>query len=147
MSIINLSSCLCVASGETLMGVHSICSPWPRNSNPVTVEQGTFHHSSTLPAISMDFQKIKKTKQLTPSPRSSSHDQPDGEQPDTAPRPGIVLPTHRQPFPRYHVHQFVSIRPLAFPNHQLYNFLPFDTCPRNGGPVQPTPQGEHDQTK
>ena len=41
-------------------GVHSICGPWPRNSNLVTVEQGTFHHSSTLPAISMDFQKIKK---------------------------------------------------------------------------------------
>ena len=38
-------------------GVHSICSPWPRNSNLVTVEQGTFHHSSTLPAISMDFKR------------------------------------------------------------------------------------------
>ena len=63
-------------------GLHSICGPWPRNSNLVTVEQGTFHHSSTLPAISMDFQKIgkkqQKTKQLTPSPRSSSHDQPEG---------------------------------------------------------------------
>ena len=65
-----------------------------------------------------------------------------GEQPDTAPRPGIVLPTQRQPFPRYHVHQFVSIRPLAFPNHQLYNLLPFDTRPRNGGTVQPTPRGD-----
>ena len=59
VSIINLSSCLWVASGETLMGDHSICGPWPRNSNPVTVELGTFRHSSTLPAISMDFQKIK----------------------------------------------------------------------------------------
>ena len=63
-------------------GVHSICGPWPCNSNLVTVEQGTFHHSSTLPAISMDFQKKKKTekktKQLTPSTRSSSHDQPEG---------------------------------------------------------------------
>ena len=39
--------------------VHSICGPWPRNSNVVTVELGTFRHSSTLPAISMDFQKIK----------------------------------------------------------------------------------------
>ena len=72
MSIINLSSCLYVALGETLMGVHSICGPWPRNSNLVTVDLGTFRHSSTLPAISMDFQKIKKTKQLTPSPRSTS---------------------------------------------------------------------------
>ena len=62
-------------------GAHSICGPWPRNSNLVTVEQGTFHHSSTLPAIFMDFPKEKtkkKTKQLTPSPRSSSHDQPEG---------------------------------------------------------------------
>ena len=149
VSIINLSSCLCVASGETLMGgVHSICGPWPRNSNLVTVEQGTFHHSSPLPAISMDFHKIKKKQ-------SNWHHLPDcpamtsqrGEQPDTAPRPGIVLPTHRQPLPRYHIHQFVVISPLAFPNHHLYNLLPLDTRPRNGGPVQPIPQGEHDQTK
>ena len=56
-SIINLSSCLCVALGETLMGDHSICGPWPRNSNLVTVKQGTFRHSSTLPVISMDFSK------------------------------------------------------------------------------------------
>ena len=125
-------------------GVHSICGPWPRNSNLVTVEQGTFHHSSTLPAISMDFQKKKKTKkktkQLTPSPRSSSHDQP--EWGATGHRP-----TPRQPFPRYYIHQFVSISPLAFPNHHLYNLLPFDTRTRNEGAVQPTPQGEHDQTK
>ena len=58
---INLSSCLCVASGETLMGDHSICGPWARNYNPVTVELETFRHSCTLPVISMDFQKDKKT--------------------------------------------------------------------------------------
>ena len=56
VSIINLSSFLCVASGENLLWGPSICGPWPRNSNPVTVELGnTFHHSSTLPLISMDF--------------------------------------------------------------------------------------------
>ena len=39
------------------------------------------------PSITMDFQKIrKKTKQLTPSPRSSSHDQPGGRSNRTPPR-------------------------------------------------------------
>ena len=76
-------------------GVRSICGPWPRNSNLVTGEQGTLHHSSILPAISMDFQKKrKKTKQLTPSPRSSSHDQPEGGA--TGHRPA---PRHRPPNP------------------------------------------------
>ena len=74
---------MCCIGRNLRGGFHIICGPWPRNSNLVTVEQGTFHHSSTLPAISMDFKREKKnkkqkTKQLTPSPRSSSHDQPEG---------------------------------------------------------------------
>ena len=66
----------------------------------------------------MDFQKIKKTKNkaidtisriVQPWPARGE------EQPDTAPRPGIVLPTHRQPFPRYHVHQFYVNQATRFP--------------------------------
>ena len=119
---------------KPLWGVHSICGPWPRNSNLVTVEKGTFHHSSTLPAISMDFQKIKKTKQLTPSPRSSSQRRSPASR-HRPPNPSSTISS------KYHVHQFVSIRPLAFPNHQLYNLLPFDTRPRNEGAMQPSPRG------
>ena len=131
-------------------GIHSICGPWPRNFNLVTVEQGTFHHSSTLPAISMDFQKKKNKKQinwhhLSDRPAmTSQRGGATGHRPASRQRPPNPSSTVSS---KYHIHQFVSIRPLAFPNNQLYNLLPFDTCPRNGDPVQPTPQGEHDQTK
>ena len=138
VSVINLSSCLCCI-GRNPHGDHSICGPWPRNSNPVTVELGTFRHSSILPAISMDFQKDKK--QLTRSPRSASHDQPEGEQPDTTPGPGIVLPTSSSAVSsKYHIHQILLISPLAFPNPQLHNLLPFDTRPRNEA-LGSTPRG------
>ena len=70
------------------------------------------------------------------------------EQPDTAPRPGIVFPTHRQPFPRYHFINSISTRPLTFQNHRLYNLLPLDISPQNGALVHPPPPlGKHDQTK
>ena len=79
---------MCCIGRNFREGFTAYVAPWPRNSNLVTVGQGTFHHSSTLPAISMDFQKKKKqTKQLTPSPRSSSHDQPEG---------GATGPPHAQ---------------------------------------------------
>ena len=65
-----------------------------------------------------------------------------GGQPDTAPRPGIVLPTPSSTVSlKYHIHQNSLIRPLAFPNHQLHNLLPLDTWSRNGAAVQPTPRG------
>ena len=118
-------------------GGHNICGPWPRNFNPVTVELGTFCYSSNLHG----FSKKKKKKKAIDA--TSQINQPEGEQPDTAPCPGIVLPTPSSTVSsKYHIHQILSIRPLAFPNHQLYNLLPFDTRPRNGGAVQPTLRGD-----
>ena len=119
-------------------GVHSICCPWPRNSNLVTVELGTFRHSSTLPAISMDFQKIKKQSNLNHLPDRPAMTSQRGSN-RTPPQPSIVLSTYRQPF--LEGTQISLIRPLAFPNHQLHNLLHFDTRLRNGGAVQPTPRG------
>ena len=79
----------------------------------------------------MDFQKIRKNKQLTPSPKSSSHDQPGGRSNRTPPR---AQASSSQPIVnRFLGTMFInsmSIRPLAFPNHYLYNLLPLDTSPR-----------------
>ena len=72
---------------------------WNSPPNPATVEQEPFFHSSTLPAISMDFQKIKKNKAIdTISQIVQPWPARGEEQPDTAPRPGNVFPPHRQPF-------------------------------------------------
>ena len=133
----------CVASGETLMGNHSICGLWHRNSNPVTLKIGTFRHRSTLPVISMDFQKHRKIN------NSNWHRLPDRpamttqsrEQPDTAPRPGIVLPTPSSTiFSKYYIHQNLLIWPLAFQNHQLHNLLPLIPDPKTE--AQLTPWGD-----
>ena len=145
-SISNLRSSIGVVTG--IMFQKAL---WNSPPNPATVEQGTFFfiHSSTFPAIPMDFQKIRKNKQ------SNWHHLPD--------RPAMTsqgggatghrpVPRHRPPNPSSTVSSvpYPSIRrnqPTRFPNHHLYNLLPLDTSPRNGPPVQPTPQGEHDQTK
>ena len=86
----------------------------------------------------MDFQKIRKNKQLTPSPKSSSHEQARGWSNRTPPRAQV---SSSQPIVnRFLGTMFInsmSIRPLAFPNHYLYNLLPLDTSPRNGAPVHP----------
>ena len=80
VSIINLSSCLCVASEKHSWGDHSICGPWPRHSNPVIVELGTLF---AIPALASNLHGFSKwyicilKKQLTPSSRSARHDQPE----------------------------------------------------------------------
>ena len=54
-SISNLRSSIGVVTG--IMFRKAL---WNSPPNPATVEQEPFFHSSTLPVISMDFQKIKK---------------------------------------------------------------------------------------
>ena len=101
------------------------------------------------PSIPMDFQKIrKKNKQLTPSPRSSSHDQPGGRSNRTPPRAQV---SSFQPIVnRFLGNMFInsmSTRPLALPNHHLYNLLPLDTSPRNGAPAHPPGETRSDEVK
>ena len=105
-------------------GVHSICSPWPRNSNLVTVEQGTFHHSSTLPAISMDFSKDKKNKAIDTisqivQPMTSQRGEATGHRPASRHRPS---PIHRQPFPRT---MFINSCQSGHPLSQIINYITY----------------------
>ena len=65
----------------------------------------------------MDFQKIRKKNKAIDTISQIVQPWParGEEQLDTAPRPGIVFPTHRQPFPRYHVHQLHVNQATHFP--------------------------------
>ena len=113
---------------------------WPLApySNLVTVEQGTFRHSSTLPVISMDFQKDKKKTIDTVSQIGQPWPARGGAT-EHRPAPWHRLPTLSSTVSsKYHIHQNSLIRIFAFQNH--HNLLPFDTRPRNGGAVQPIPR-------
>ena len=107
--------------------------------------------NKSQPSITMDFQKIrekKKTKQSTPSPRSSSHDQPGGRSNRTPPRAQV---SSSQPIVNRFLGTISSIpcqpghSPL--PNHHLYNLLPSIPVRETGLPCTQPPPGEHDQTK
>ena len=82
-SISNLRSSIGVVTG--IMFRKAL---WNSPPNPKTVEQGTFFYSfQYLPCNTHGFlkDKKKKTKQLTLSPQSSSHDQPGGTSNRTPP--------------------------------------------------------------
>ena len=141
-SISNLRSSI-----DVVTGIMFWKALWNSPPNPATVEQGTFFSFQHLASNPHGFSKDKKQ---TNKKQSNWHHLPD--RPAMTSQEGATghhpASRHRPPNPsstvssKYHVHQFVSIRPLAFPNHQLYNLLPFDTRPRNGGAVQPTPRGD-----
>ena len=74
---------------------------WNSPPNPATVEKGTFFSFQHLASNPHGFSKDKKKKTNKAIDTISQIVQAwpsRGEQSDTAPHPGIILPTHRQPF-------------------------------------------------